>query len=257
MIAAAGSLEYAQARLSARYSERPDELAWRRIEHVRTLPALLDAARTTALRAWLAGIAPLGTPHEIEPALRERWRTLVAEIASWMPEEWQHAVRWCATLADLPVFQHLARGGAALPWMRDDPVYREMCERESAGFGMAPVSGPLAPLADAWRDPDRIGTLWLAEWRRRTPQREGDGHTVQDAVGRVLAAHLSALRDSSLRSSTALRRTLQARLETLFRRAMLDPAAAFAFLALAFLDLERFRGEVLRRAAFPGLPLAT
>jgi len=39
------------------------------------------------------------------------------------------------------------------------------------------------------------------------------------------------------------------------RRAMLDPAAAFAYLALIALDLERLRGELLRRAAFPGLPL--
>jgi hypothetical protein len=29
------------------------------------------------------------------------------------------------------------------------------------------------------------------------------------------------------------------------------------FIALAALDLERFRGELLRRAAFPGLPLAS
>ena len=43
-----GSLEYAQARLSARYGERPDEIAWRRIEHLRELPALLDAARISA-----------------------------------------------------------------------------------------------------------------------------------------------------------------------------------------------------------------
>ena len=32
-----GSVEYAQARLSARYGERADELAWRRIDHVRAL----------------------------------------------------------------------------------------------------------------------------------------------------------------------------------------------------------------------------
>jgi len=36
---------------------------------------------------------------------------------------------------------------------------------------------------------------------------------------------------------------------------MLDPAAAFIFLALAALDLERLRGELARRAAFPRLPL--
>jgi hypothetical protein len=255
MIIAAGSLEYAQARLSARYGERPDELAWRRIEHVRTFPALLDAARTSALRVWLPGIAPVSTPHEIELSLRGHWRDLVWEVASWMPDAWHAAVLWCAALADLPVLQHLARGGASLPWMREDVVYRELCERESAGFGTAPTAGPLASLAVAWRDPDRIGQLWLAEWKRRTPQRsQGDG-ALHEMVGRALASHLAALRDPSLHTGTALRRALQTRLESLFRRAMLDPAGAFVFIALTALDLERFRGELLRRAAFPGLPL--
>lgn len=257
MIASAGSLDYAQARLSARYGERPDEIAWRRIEHVRTLTALLDAARGTALRAWLAGIAPVSSAHEIGQALRERWRELVAEVASWMPDAWQPAILWCAVLPDLPVLQHLARGGVALPWMREDAVYRDLCERESAGFGTAPASGPLAPLAHAWADPDRIGTHWLSEWRARAPEGDRGEKVLWDALGRALTAQLAALKDPSLATGTALRRALQARLEILFRRATLEPAAAFAFLGLAALDLERFRGEILRRAAFPGLPLAT
>ena len=65
-----GSLEYAQARLSARFGERPDELAWRRIEHVRDLVALIDAARTSAFARWITAIGPTSTPHEIERELR-------------------------------------------------------------------------------------------------------------------------------------------------------------------------------------------
>jgi hypothetical protein len=38
---------------------------------------------------------------------------------------------------------------------------------------------------------------------------------------------------------------------------VLDPAAAFVFLALSALDVERLRGELVRRAAFPRAPLAT
>jgi hypothetical protein len=255
MTVAAGSLEYAQARLSARYGERPDELAWRRLEHVRALPALLDLARASALSRWMAGIGVHSLPHEIERVLRGHWRELVAEVATWMPEEWQPSVRWCATLADISVLQHLARGGDLLPWMRDDPVYGELAERESAGFGAAPQGGPLAPLAAAWSDADRMGSLWLAEWRRRMPKRRSADGAVLDDVGRSLAAHLAAFHDRAVRDGWPLRRTLQARLALLFRRAMLDPAAAFVFLALAALDLERLRGEILRRAVFPRLPL--
>jgi hypothetical protein len=252
----AGSIEYAHARLCARYGGRPDEIAWRRVEHARSLPALLDAARATPLRAWLAGITAVSVPHEIEHALRERWRALVADVASWMPDAWQGAVLWCATLPDLPTVQHLARGGATLPWMRDDAVYRELCEREAAGFGTAPSGGRLAGLAAAWSDPDRIGGLWITELRRRMPAHGRGDLVVQDALRRALSSHLAAMRDATLATGTALRRALQARLEALFRRATLDPAAAFVFVALAALDLERFRGELLRRAAFRGLPLA-
>ncbi len=77
-----------------------------------------------------------------------------------------------------------------------------------------------------------------------------------DATGRALDAHLAAFHDRTVRDGWPLRRTLQARLTLLFRRAMIDPAAAFIFLALAALDLERLRGEILRRVIFPGMPLA-
>lgn len=257
MTVAAGSLEYAQARLSARYGERPDELAWRRLEHVRALPALLDLARATALARWTGGIGAHSMPHEIERVLRGHWRELVAEVAAWMPEDWHAAVDWCATLADLSVLQHLARGGELLPWMRDDPVYGDLAERESAVFGAAPAGGPLAPLAAAWSDADRMGSLWVAEWRRRIPRPRRADDALLAEVGRALVAHLAAFRDRAVRDGWPLRRTLQARLALLFRRAMLDPAAAFIFLALAALDLERLRGEILRRAAFPNLPLAS
>ena len=47
----AGSLEYAHARLGARFGARPDELAWRRIEMIRDLGGMLDAARATVAGA--------------------------------------------------------------------------------------------------------------------------------------------------------------------------------------------------------------
>lgn len=248
-----GSLEYAQARLSARYGQRPDELAWRRIEHLRELPALLDAARASALGIWLAGIDAMSTPHQIEGVLRERWRRLVAEVAAWMPDEWQAAVSWCAVAADLPVVQHLARGGAALRWMPDDAVYRDLCESEAAGFGAAPGQGPFVSFGTAWLEPARVGSLWRAEWRRRLPAGGEDEATLVDELAHLLHRHFAAFHDPLVRDGWLLRRALETRLALLFRRAMLDPAAAFIFLALTALDLERLRAELVRRAAFPGM----
>ncbi len=249
-----GSLEFAQARLSARFGARPDELAWRRIEHLRELPALVDTARTSAFHVWMAGIGPMSPPHEIDRQMRSRWREQVAEVASWMPEEWQRAVAWCAVLADLAVCAHLARGGRPTAWMTDDDLYCDLCEREPAGSRPAPPGGTLAPLAPAWAESDRIGRTWLREWQRRLPRGALDATLLREVV-RGIAAHLADFRNPATRDGETLRRALAARLTLLFRRAMLDPAAAFIYLALVAQDGERLRGELVRRAALPGLPL--
>jgi hypothetical protein len=249
-----GSLEYAQARLSARFGDRPDELAWRKLEHVRELPALLDVARTSAFRTWVGGISEVSTPHEIEATLRGHWRDHVAMVAKWLPDEWCPAVLWCGALLDVPVIAHLARGQAALPWMRGDPLYRDLVDAEPGTCPWALGVGPLAPLATGWNDPGRLAALWRAEWERRAP-RAGEAALRAD-LRRALAAHLAAFHEPAVTDGWPLRRTLEARLRLLFRRATLDPMAVFAYVALIALDLERLRGEFLRRAAFPGLPLA-
>jgi hypothetical protein len=249
-----GSLEFAQARLSARFGARPDELAWRRIEHLRELPALVDTARTSAFHVWMAGIGPMSLPHEIDRRMRSRWREQVAEVASWMPDDWQAAVSWCAVLADLAVCAHLARGGRRTAWMTDDDLYCDLCEREPAGSRPSPPSGTLAPLAPAWAESDRIGRIWLCEWQRRLPRGALDATLLREVV-RTIAAHLADFRNPATRDGETLRRALAARLTLLFRRAMLDPAAAFIYLALVAQDGERLRGELVRRAALPGLPL--
>lgn len=247
-----GDLAYAWARLSARMGERPDAVAWRTLELIRELPALLDAARSPALRRWLTGIAPDAGPHAIEAALLARWRALARELARWMPAAWQPAVEWAAALADLPVVQHLAREGQALAWMGEDPVYRELARgvREVSAYGR------LAPLAAAWRDPDRIPRAWREEWACRVPRGALVDSTALAELVRMLDSHRAALAQVSFAEATALRRALAGSLALLFRRATLDPAAAFIFLALCALDLERLRGELLRRAIFPGFGLA-
>jgi len=249
-----GSLEFAQARLSARFGARPDELAWRRIEHLRELPALIDSARTTAFHVWMAGIGPMSTPYEIDRHVRVRWREHVGEVASWMPDEWQRAVDWCAVLADLSVCAHLARGGAPADWMVDDALYRDLCVCEPAGSGVAPPGGALAPLAAGWGESDHNGRTWRREWQRRLPRGALDATLLSEFV-RAIAAHLAEFRNPATRDGWMLRRALAARLTLLFRRSMLDPAAAFIYLALVAQDAERLRGELVRRAALPGLPL--
>lgn len=252
----AGSLEYAHARLGARFGERPDEIAWRRIEMIRDVGAMLDAARVSPLGAWLGKIGPDADAHAIELALRAHLRERVTAIATWMPSPWHASIEWCALLLDLPVLQHLARGGAPPRWLRDDPLAAALCESNAAQVGpLRGDAGPASLLAAGRADPDRIASLWRAEWLRRLPVRIAASVLLADLV-RLLSEHAAAFRDPLQFEGWALRRALHARLTQLFRRATLEPAAAFIFLALSALDCERLRGEILRRAVFPRLPLA-
>ena len=248
-----GSLDYAQSRISARFGDRPDEVAWRKLEHVREFQSLLDIARNSAFRVWIGGISKVSTPHEIEATLRAHWRSHVAEVAGWLPDDCSDAVRWCATLPDLAVLAYLAQGHPALAWMRDDPIFRDIADTDAGACPAALGAGVLAPLAAGWDEPGRIAGLWRAEWERLAPV-SGDA-TLLVEIGRAMSAHLTAFHDPAVKDGWPLRRALAARLTLLFRRSMLEPAAAFAYLALVALDLERLRGEFLRRAAFPNLSL--
>jgi len=247
-----GDLEYAFARISSRFGERPTEAAWRAIAIVRGLPAFLDAARSSPLRHWTVGLTPDAGTRAIEAALVGRWRVLVDEVRAWMPEHWQASVTWAGTLIDLPLAEYVARGGAPLSWMQDDPMYREIVRSP----GARPARGPLAPLAAAWTRPEGLFGAWRDEWSRRVPRNAWAERTAIVDCARLLLAHRAALADPSVRDAGLLRSALVTRLSVLYRRATLDPGVAFIFLALSALDMERLRGELLRRAIFPRLGLA-
>ena len=249
----AGDLDYALARVAARFGERPGEAAWRSLTVIRGMPALLDVARSSPFRRWVAGIALAADPHAIETALRANRRALVDEVRLWMPAEWQAAIAWAGVLVELPVAQYLARGGAALPWMGDDAVFGDLAhDARAPGAG-----GPLAALAATWSEPDGLMRAWRAEWQRRIPAAVRSDRALLAAFARVVAQHHAALADPAARDGVLPRRTLVSRLALLYRRAISDPAAAFIFLALSALDMERLRGELLRRAIFPRFGVAT
>ncbi len=244
----AGDLDYALARIGARFGERPGEGAWRSLTVIRGLPALLDAARSSSLRSWVAGIASDADPHAIEAALRSNARALAEEVRLWMPAEWQAAVAWAGVLIDLPCAQYLARGGATYAWMDDDPVFRDLRHGVPAGR--------LAPLARAWSDPDGFVRSWCTEWQRRVPPEARADGALLGEFARVLDQHRTALAEPAARDGVLPRRALVSRLALLYRRATSNPAAAFIFLALCALDMERLRGELLRRAIFPRFGVA-
>ena len=241
-----GSLEFAQARLQARHAQRLSAAAWQRLETTREFAALLESARSSALHPWLAGITPASTSHQIEAVLRAHWRALVAEVAGWMPAAWQASVAWCASLPDLPLLQHLARGGEPSAWMHDDPDYRSLCAVARSERRAALAGGKFGALASAWLEPALLARAWRAEWQRRLPERpDDDEHDTLHQLTAALLQHGAAFAAAAPGSGGLLRRSLQARLSLLLRRATLEPAAAFIHVALCALDLERLRGELL------------
>lgn len=244
-----GSLEFAQARILARHGQRVAEPTWQRIEVVRDFAPALELARATALRPWLAGLAADSPPGRIESVLRAQGQAMVDEVAAWMPAAWQPALAWCARWPDLPVLQHLARGGALPPGLRDDERWATLAAAQASAAPLA--DGPFAALAPAWSDPDHIGAAWLAEWRRRLP---AGALTDGSALARVLAAwreHGLAFAQAVPGQGWPQRAALRTRLALLLRSAALDPAVAFVHLTLCALDLERLRAELMRRACFP------
>ena len=245
-----GSLEYAQARIGARQGERLREADWHRIEVLRELRPLLELARRTALRPWLAGIDADSSVHRVEAALRDRWRALVDEVASWMPDAWRPALSWWAVLPDLAPLQHLARGEQPPAWMRDDDAWRELCASGPEARAARLVDGPLAALATAWSAPQTLPRAWQAEWRRRWPGQGREAGDMLERVADALMAHERTFAVATAGQGWLLRGSLRPQLALLLRRAALHPAVAFIHLALCALDLERLRAELVRRIVF-------
>ena len=254
-----GSIEYAQARLQSRHGQRATEAQWQQLESTREFAALLDGARAGPLHGWVAGLTAQADAQEIEALLRAHWHAAVAEVIAWMPGRWHGALAWCAVLPELPLLQHLARGGAPDAWTSQDPRWRELCAVPPGERAAQLAHGPWRALVQAWFAPDTLAAAWQAEWRRRLPQ---PLHDADDSLWLVLVAlrrhgaAFAALAATVPGSGTPLRRALQARLSLLLRRATLEPAAAFIHLALSALELERLRGELLVRKLFMNAKVA-
>jgi hypothetical protein len=237
-----GSLEFAWARLCARHGQRVDDASWRRIEHARAFAPTLELARATALAPWLVSITAESSPAQIEAGLRGHWRAHVTEIAGWLPRPWQAAVAWCAWLPALPALQHVARGGVAPAWLGEEwPA--------GAGAGLHTNAAAVDLLRQAKPAPT-VGSIWVEHWRALLPAHERARAGALAQLVLTLQAHGAVFASAPAGQGWPQRAALRVRLLRLYRNATLAPAAIFIHLALAALDVERLRAELLRRAWF-------
>jgi len=247
-----GSLEFAHARISARWGERPGDELWRRIQTTRPLAAVLGLARGSSLARWLGGLDASSDLHRIDRRFREAWRERVSEVAGWMPLAWQPALQGWAALAELPVWQCRVQGRPLPRWVADDPALAPLAQTQ------LPQPGPTL-LGDAVlrpAPPARLLEQATAAWLHRLPPVAGRP-TIVEVFLPLLQRHLQAFAAPQAVDGWGLRRGLEQRLALLWRRHPAEPVGAFVHLALVALEGERLRGELARRAAFPDRGLAT
>jgi hypothetical protein len=216
--AAPDGFEYALARLHARLAWRASEPTWQRLHAARSLPALLDVARSTTLAPYVAGIAANASLLQIDLAFQTQLRSRIDEVAGWLPAPWQPAVRWTATLIDLPAQLHKQHEGGSAQHAQ-----------------LAAVRQPalVHPALAAWLH------VWLQRWPADCP--------ALAAWSRQLAADVTALAVADSATVPTLREQLATRLVSdLHARVAAPQVAPFAFLALLGLDLKRLRGESVR-----------
>jgi hypothetical protein len=249
-------LAYLQARLQARHGDRPSPDDWRVAEASADLSHFLEAVRRTALKRWIGDINPELAPEAIERHFRAAWRAAVDEVANWSPDDWHDAVTWLRWLPDLPAVEHLLRGRKIPPWMRADPVLKEVAFEDPQRRLEAFSEHQLAPLLDAEPDPEapEVVPRWVSEWRRRLPRGARAHREELAALLEQAQAHLEAMRASPEPDGRALRGALPAALARRFRKGAGTVTALFSHLLLDGLELERVRAGVLARRLLPERP---
>lgn len=213
---------FAQTRLQARHGERLTDADWRALESAQSPDRYLEQARATSLRRFVARIGAGMDSHAIERALRAEARAYVDEVAAWAPVRWRPAVAWLRHAPDAPLIDGLRRGASLQSWMRADAA-------------LAPVVGDDGV--------SRTTTDRMDEWRRLWPK---------DAAHCATLARLAET--VSIELARAAQENARPELARLFIRAIrahpATPAALVAHIGLTFLDLERLRGGMTRRALF-------
>jgi hypothetical protein len=241
---------YAQARLQARHGERLKEGDWRALEAARALGLYLERARTTALRRHCERLdAGLG-PHAIEAVLRREAERAVREVAAWLPARWRPAILWSAVLPLLPLLDAALRGEPLPEWAADEPRVAALVGIEPAARGAVIAASPLAPLVEAGGTGATLADLWVAEWQRLRPGGERDDRAFGDLVEAIRRAADDGT--AVTRHDAPGRAAIERVLERAFRSGAGTPIAAVAHLGLLFVDLERLRGGLVRRALFTG-----
>jgi len=240
---------YVQARLQARHGERLQEPDWRAIEAARSIDQFIERARVSSLRRFTERMNARMSSHAVERMVRDTWRIYVAELADWVPAVWREAVLWTSLLPQLPIVDGMLRGETP-EWIKQDPAFAELAKVDLQKPNAIPVNSPLGTLIGRHGPEKALAASWYSHWRSLWPRRWADKTALLD-IAATINAHVERLDRAGLQEASApYRRDLAGRLTRMFRRHSGSPAAVFCHLALVALDLERLRGDLVRRRLF-------
>lgn len=240
---------YVQARLQARHGERLQEGDWHALEAARSIDHYIERSRGTPLRRFTAHVNARMSAHAIERALRAAWRAHVADVARWVPREWQAAVLWATHLADLPGLDALLRGETP-DWTRQEPALLFIADSEPRLRIAHLEKMPLAPLVRETANEHSLASRWHAHWRALWPVRTAETKQLTVLAGLIRRHNEQMALAGPQESSAPHRQELALRVARMFRHNSASPVAVFCHLALVALDLERVRGGLSRRRLF-------
>lgn len=241
---------YAQARLQARHGTRPREDDWRALDGARTFDLFLERARLTVLRRWSERLDATMSSHAIEATLRREAERAVHEVARWVPPAWRDAVAWMAVLPTLSLVDG-ALGDAPLPaWAAHEPLLAPLVGLDPPTRRTVLATTAAAPLVTAGESGGPLLAAWVAHWRGLWPADAAVDPDLVDLIETVVRRLDAHRRDAAAEPNAVLRDALERILIRRFRRGAGRPLAAVAHVGLLLVDLDRFRGAIVRRSLF-------
>jgi len=240
---------YAQARLQSRYGKRADAHLWLKLHNIHDLSSYLHAAQQTALRPWVLGISTTHSSHDIELALRQKYRRHVDEVASWLPVVWGAPLQWIKRLTDLPVLQYLLAGNPPMDWMKSDPGISAFTDDDPALRLRAMQEADCASLVSAWQQGDSMLSGWLTYWNQTRPQTKAYKNGLQN-MEQLLHPDILLNASQTEAGLPADYDLMEGELTEIFRRYTFQPAAVCAYLAIIAIDIHRIRSDLMQRLLF-------
>jgi hypothetical protein len=221
---------YLQARVQARFALLPDESLWLHFAALRELASFLEELRNTSLSGWVTGLSASSSAADIETHLRKNLVDLIQEIAGWFNQSWSVAVNALQTFLELPKIESSVR---------------------SESFDIEDIHDPvLVNLLKSVSDSDDLLNAWLSGWRSQWPEMPGKHRQGIESLIDILTLHRRQFLKEPAQAAWESRHALEGQVRYFFRRHGLQPVAAFSYLVLAALVMERLRAELLQRALF-------